>query len=314
MNAVVELQQVSKCFGKVQALMDLSLTIEAGEILGLLGHNGAGKTTSMKLILGLLTPTRGEVRVFGQSPSLRGGQQRRQIGFLPENVSFYQQLTGRAALRYFARLKNVASGNLDALLERVGLSHAADRKVKTYSKGMRQRLGLAQALLGAPRLLMLDEPTVGLDPTATAEFYSMLDELRGRGSTVILSSHVLAGIEGHIDRAAILGRGRLLAVGSLDELRARADLPCTIRVRADARVVADWQQRFAPDPDIGLRQPGTDLLELQVADSRKLAVLRQLLATSEIEDLAVLPASLDALYAHYNRHLETKQEASCAPF
>jgi Cu-processing system ATP-binding protein len=312
-SAVVELRQVSKCFGKVQALRDLSLTIEAGEILGLLGHNGAGKTTSMKLILGLLTPTRGEVRVFGQLPSLRGGEQRRQIGFLPENVSFYQHLSGRAALRYFARLKRVGTDDLDALLERVGLSHAADRKVKTYSKGMRQRLGLAQALLGAPRLLMLDEPTVGLDPTATAEFYSMLDELRGRGSTVILSSHVLAGIEGHIDRAAILGRGRLLAVGSLAELRAAADLPCTIRVRADAWVVADWQQQFAPDPDISVRQPAAEQLELRVSDSRKLAILRQLLAASELEDVAVLPASLDALYAHYNRQLASTEETVCVP-
>lgn len=313
MSAVVELRQVSKCFGKVQALQDLSLTIEAGEILGLLGHNGAGKTTSMKLILGLLAPSRGEVRVFGQLPSLRGGAQRRQIGFLPENVSFYQHLSGRAALRYFARLKRVPAADLDALLERVGLSHAADRKVKTYSKGMRQRLGLAQALLGAPRLLMLDEPTVGLDPTATAEFYSMLDELRGRGSTVILSSHVLAGIEGHIDRAAILGRGRLLAVGSLDELRVAADLPCTIRVRAAAQVVADWQQRFAPDPEIRLRQPAAGQLELRVSDSRKLAVLRQLLAAQDVEDLAVLPASLDALYAHYNRQLASPEETPCVP-
>ncbi len=157
---------------------------------------------------------------------------RRRLGYLPENVQFYEQLSGREVLDYFARLKRVASGQVGELLERVGLAHAMDRRVKTYSKGMRQRLGLAQALLGEPRLLLLDEPTTGLDPMATKDFYGMVDELSRRGVSVILCSHVLPGVERHIDRAVIFGRGRMLAAGSIDELRESAALPLVMRLRS----------------------------------------------------------------------------------
>jgi len=136
----------------------------------------------MKLILGILSASSGQVRVFGEDP--RGpdsGRLRFQLGYLPENVSFYDNLSGREVLAYFARLKRVAPSEVDRLLTRVGLDHAARRRVRTYSKGMRQRLGLAQALLGEPRLLLLDEPTAGLDPMATRDVYNTIDELRSRG-------------------------------------------------------------------------------------------------------------------------------------
>ncbi|WP_312359874.1 ABC transporter ATP-binding protein, partial [Stutzerimonas balearica] len=175
MNAV-EIQGVSQRYGSMTVLHDLHLSLGEGEVLGLFGHNGAGKTTSMKLILGLLAPSVGEVRVLGRAPA--DPQVRRQLGYLPENVTFYPQLSGRETLRHFSRLKGAALGQVDELLEQVGLIHAADRRVKTYSKGMRQRLGLAQALLGEPRLLLLDEPTVGLDPIATGDLYRLIDTLR----------------------------------------------------------------------------------------------------------------------------------------
>jgi Cu-processing system ATP-binding protein len=188
---------------------------------------------------------------------------------------------------------------VETLLERVGLAGAAERRVKTYSKGMRQRLGLAQALLGEPRLLMLDEPTAGLDPAATREFYGTLDELRGRGTTVLLSSHVLPGIEGHIDRAAILGQGRLLAAGSLDALRAQAALPLTIRVRG-RWPSQDWTDRIGV---AGMRVTSVNGQQLEISgpESGKLAVLRLLLEVPGLEDVDVFPPSLDALYAHFNR-------------
>lgn len=312
MSAIVEFIDVDKRFGKVQALEQLTLSVQAGEIIGLLGHNGAGKTTSMKLILGLLRPTRGEVRVMGMAPSLQSGHEhRRRIGFLPENVSFYQQLSGREVLRYFARLKGAALPEVERLLERVGLAAAADRRIRTWSKGMRQRLGLVQALLGEPRLLMLDEPTAGLDPAATREFYNTLDELRGRGTTVLLSSHVLPGIEGHIDRAAILGQGRLLAAGSLDALRTRAALPLIIRVRGHW-VSQDWTHSISA-AGMSVRSVNGHQLEFTGPESSKLAVLRLLLEVPGLEDVDVLPPSLDALYAYFNRAPDRRENASCTP-
>src|SRR5690606_20320000 len=158
-------------------------------------HNGAGKTTTIKLILGLLQPTQGQVQVLGGSP--QDVRIKLQIGYLPENVMFYPQLSGRETLRHFARLKQAPDAQVSSLLDQVSLSTAADRRVKTYSNCMRQRLGLAQALLGKPRLLLLDEPTVGLDPIATQTLYRLLDTPRAPGTSVILSSHVLPGVEAY---------------------------------------------------------------------------------------------------------------------
>jgi len=200
MNAV-DIQGVHQRIGGMTILQDVNLSLQEGEVLGLFGHNGAGKTTSMKLILGLLSPSEGRVQVLGGQP--QDLNVRRQLGYLPENVTFYPQLTGWETLAHFARLRGAASQQVVELLDQVGLSHAAARRVKTYSKGMRQRLGLAQALLGEPRLLLLDEPTVGLDPIATQELYQLIDRLRQGGTSIILCSHALAGVEAHLNRVAI---------------------------------------------------------------------------------------------------------------
>ncbi len=304
MNSVVDLSDVVKRYGDFVALRDMNLHVGEGEILGLLGHNGAGKTTTMKLILGVIAASSGEVRLFGESPMGEAAQiLRRRIGYLPESVSFYGQLTGREVLDYFGRLKGVERSARHALLGRVGIEQAADRRVKTYSKGMRQRLGLAQALLGQPKLLLLDEPTAGLDPTATREFYSMLDELRSQGTTVMLSSHVLPGIERHIDRAAILGQGRLLAAGTIDELSRRAHLPLTIHVRGHCSS-AGWRERLDSQGAQFKHVNGTRL-EFTSPVANKMAVMRLLLEEPEVQDVEIIPPTLDNLYAHYN---QTAQE------
>lgn len=300
MSDVIVFEQVGKRYGSLATLTDLSFTVAEGEVLALLGHNGAGKTTSMKLILGLIAASSGTVRTFGDDP-LSANALRGQLGYLPENVSFYEQLSGQEVLTYFARLKRTSLLQVKELLERVGLGAAAQRRVKTYSKGMRQRLGLAQALLGRPRLVLLDEPTTGLDPAATRDFYAMVKELRDDGCAVLLSSHVLPGIEPYIDRALILGDGRRLALGSIAELRQTADLPITVRA-SGAWQPDEWQQVFGAE--VELVQADARKLELKVPAQVKMAVLRELSNHAQVQDLELQPPTLESLYTHFSSFRE----------
>ncbi|CAM3481714.1 ABC transporter ATP-binding protein [Halomonas lysinitropha] len=305
MSAVIDFQSVTRRDGNLVRLDALDLQVSEGEVLALLGHNGAGKTTTMHLILGLLSPSEGRVAVLGGAPDGAHAETlRRRLGYLPENVSFYEQLSGREVLDYFARLKRVDRRQVDELLDQVGLGHAASRRVKTYSKGMRQRLGLAQALLGDPRLLLLDEPTTGLDPAATREFYDTVRGLRDRGCTVLLSSHVLPGVEPYIDRALILGGGRRLALGSLDDLRQQAALPLSVRARGSSAEgdLAHWD-----DPRIEATAVNGHEVTLSVPPDAKLAVLRRLTELSGIEDIELLPPTLEHLYTHFSADLSPEQ-------
>ncbi|MCY1391558.1 putative ABC transporter ATP-binding protein NosF [compost metagenome] len=299
MNEVpVTMRAASKQWGSFQALNGLDLDLHSGEVLGLLGHNGAGKSTTMKLILGLYAPSSGEVRVFGEAPSSPHGREGRgRLGYLPENVSFYEQLSGREVLAYFARLKRAPRRQVAELLERVGLADFAGQRVRTYSKGMRQRLGLAQALLGEPELLLLDEPTVGLDPIATQELYLMLEEHRRRGTAILLCSHVLPGIEPYIDRAIILSRGHVLACGPLDELRRQAGLPARLRVRGELAEDTPWL------PDVRCQREGDHAWTMELTEGSKLATLRQVLAQHP-DDLWLESPSLEDLYVHFNQRAE----------
>jgi len=296
---VIELNGVQKRYGQLDALNDLTLAMAPGEVLGLFGHNGAGKTTIIKLILGLIAPSGGSVRVLEQDPyrSHNAATLRRQIGYLPENVRFYEPLTGREVLTHFARLKGYGRTECNDLLEEVGLSDASDRRVKTYSKGMRQRLGWAQALLGEPRILLLDEPTVGLDPVATTALYRTLDRLKQNGTSIILCSHVLPGVEQHIDRAAILGRGRVLAEGRLDDLRHRSRLPLTIKVKGLPKPEAMASRLQA---HVSTYQAiNASGLRLEVAPENKMSVLRTLFDSAELGDIDMAQPSLEQLYHHF---------------
>ena len=290
----VELQEAEKRYGALIALTATSLALAAGEVLGLVGHNGAGKTTLMKLILGLIRPSVGTVRVFGADPAGReGAAARARIGFLPESVSFAGAMTGHEILRFYLALRGEAAKAAGPLLERVGLAHAAERRVSTYSKGMRQRLGLAQALIGRPAALLLDEPTTGLDPTLRQTFYGIVEELRDEGCAVLLSSHALAELEHRADRVAILERGRLVAQGRLAELRRAAGLPVRIRVALPDAAATNADLR-----GLGARPAGAGLMELRVANGAKIAMIERLAGLRPaIEDIEVLPPSLDEVYA-----------------
>ncbi|NMF91508.1 ABC transporter ATP-binding protein [Aromatoleum petrolei] len=229
---VIAVSGATKHYGTVRAVDGVDLEVAPGELFGLIGHNGAGKSTLFKMMLGLIPATAGDIRIDG-SPVTGGGFRavRRKIGYLPENVVLYDNLTGVETLEFFARLKGVAGSECAPALERVGLAHAARRRVREYSKGMRQRLGFAQSLLGKPRILFLDEPTTGLDPEAIREFYVILRGLKSDGVTMILTSHILAEIQERVDRLAIMASGKIQAIGTVQGLREQMDLPLWFRVR-----------------------------------------------------------------------------------
>ena len=204
----------------VVAVRDLHLHVESGEVYGLLGPNGSGKSTTLKIILGLVSPTQGSTEIFGRDSRLV--ESREAVGFLPENPYFYKYLTGQETLRFFGRLcglgGNVLKKRIDELLELVGLTSARDRRLGTYSKGMLQRIGLAQALIQEPRLIVLDEPTAGVDPAGSRDIRDLILDLKRRGITVLLSSHLLAQAQEICDRVGILANGKLVREGRLNEL------------------------------------------------------------------------------------------------
>jgi ABC-2 type transport system ATP-binding protein len=205
---------------RVVAVQDLSLRIEPGEVYGLLGPNGSGKSTTLKIILGLVSPTRGRTEIFGRDSRLV--ESREAVGFLPENPYFYKYLSGAETLRFFGRLCGMTGATLKSrvneLLDLVGLNKARDRRLGTYSKGMLQRIGLAQALIYDPRLVILDEPTAGVDPAGSREIRDLIMDLKRRGITVLLSSHLLAQAQEICDRIGILADGVLVREGPLQEL------------------------------------------------------------------------------------------------
>lgn len=210
---------------RLRAVDHLTLRIDSGQVYGLIGPNGSGKSTTIKILLGLLQPSAGTCSVFGISSDRV--EARRDVGYLPESPYFYRHLTGRELVRFFAQMCGLAGPGLPArvgeVLEVVGMTEAADRRVGTYSKGMLQRIGLAQALVHDPRLLILDEPTAGVDPVGSAAIAELILRLKAQGKTVLITSHLLGQIEDICDRVAILDRGRLILEGAVDELVGRKD-------------------------------------------------------------------------------------------
>ena len=204
----------------IVAVKNLNLRIEPGEVYGLLGPNGSGKSTTLKIILGLVSPTRGRTEIFGRDSRLV--ESREAVGFLPENPYLYKYLTGEETLRFFGRLCGLRGGALknrvNELLDLVGLNKARNRRLRTYSKGMLQRIGLAQALIHDPRLVVLDEPTAGVDPAGSRDIRDLILDLKRRGITVLLSSHLLAQAQEICDRVGILADGVLVREGHLQEL------------------------------------------------------------------------------------------------
>ncbi|MBL6954610.1 MAG: ABC transporter ATP-binding protein [Alphaproteobacteria bacterium] len=297
---VLSLKAITKTYGGVRTLDGIDLELQPGETLGLIGHNGAGKTTLMKIILGLIRPSSGQINVFGQDPAGRNhGNVARQFGFLPEAVSFSGAMTGLEVLKFYSRLKNIDVAQCPDRLAAVGLADAARQRVKTYSKGMRQRLGLAQALLGEPALLLLDEPTTGLDPDFTRTFYRLIDERRAAGAAIILSSHALAELEPHVDRLLVLQHGQCIAQGDMAELRAQTGLPVRIRVSGGSGAV---REELAALTDVKSNRINGRTVEFICAPEQKMELIELLSRAQGVEDLQIELPNLDRIYSHYNNN------------
>ena len=225
-DTAIATEGLTKRYGDLVAVDDLSLNIGHGEVFGLLGPNGAGKTTTILMLLGLTEPTAGRATVAGLDPRRDPLAVKARVGYMPDEVGFYEDLTARQNLRYTAELNRIprpaAAGRIDRVLDDVGLTDAAEQKVGEYSRGMRQRLGLADALVKDPSILILDEPTVNIDPEGVRDLLLMVERLRTeQGVTIVLSSHLLHQVQQVCDRIGIFVKGRLVASGTIDELAGR---------------------------------------------------------------------------------------------
>ena len=249
----VEVRGVTKDFAvglrglKLRAVDHLDLRVAAGQVYGLLGPNGSGKSTTIKLLLGLLEPTAGECRIFGISSARV--EARRDVGYLPESPYFHRHLTGRELVRFYARMCGPGGAGLESrvsdVLATVGLFEAAARRVGTYSKGMLQRVGLAQALVHDPRLLILDEPTAGVDPIGSAAISELILKLKQQGKTILITSHLLGQIEDICDRVAILDRGKLILEGAVQELVGKTDRQALVVERLSEMELTDLRTWLA---------------------------------------------------------------------
>ena len=298
----IELNGVTKRFGDVTALRDLDLEVADGEIYGFLGPNGAGKSTTIDILLDFVRPTSGQARVLDMDAQADSQAIRRRIGVLPEGFHVYERLTARQHLQFAIQSKR-ADDDPEALLERVGIPDAIDRKAGGFSKGMQQRLALAIALVGDPDLLILDEPSTGLDPNGAREMRSIITEEADRGATVFFSSHILEQVEAVCDRVGILKAGELVAEDSIEELRSAADTSTTLTVTLDA--VTDAAVDAARDvPGVAEVSVDGDRLTVRADSAAKTDVLDAVEATgADVRDFSTEQASLDDVFAAYTEEV-----------
>lgn len=296
---VIALQAVSKRYGRETVLQNINFEVNSGECIVLVGHNGAGKTSLMKLMLGLTRPSTGKVEVLGHNPAFSAAvAQRLALGYLPESVAFYEAMTGREVLSFYAQLKGASAAECSKLLELVGLGDASKRRVGTYSKGMRQRLGLAQAMLGNPQLLFLDEPTTGLDPILRQHFYELIDNLQKDGATSIISSHALHEVEARASRFIILKAGEIVAIGTLDELYRLASLPVHLKVSVMPGEASRVAERMGSG--VNINDINNQSFSLSCLGDEKMSLIRHISNLGDdVQDMQIMPPRLDELYSHF---------------
>ena len=302
-DAVIEAKGLTKKYGSATAVDQVSFAVGRGEIFGLLGPNGAGKTTTILMLLGLTDISGGEVRVLGFNPAREPLSVKRRVGYLPDTVGFYDGLTAADNLRYTARLIGFKATERDRrianALGQVGLAEFADKRVGTFSRGMRQRLGLAEILMKGAQIAILDEPTSGLDPHATAELLGIIRAFKAEGVSVLLSSHLLERVQSVCDRVALFSGGRIALMGSVAELgREVLGGGYVVDIEADGAGLAE---RLALIPGVsGVEKTGVGKLRLHAdRDVRPEAAAEVVAMQGRLKFLGVQEPSLDAIYTRY---------------
>jgi len=303
---VIAAQGLTKRYGKATVVDSIAFDVARGEIFGLLGPNGAGKTTTILMMLGLTDVSEGTIRVLGHDPVREPLAVKRRVGYLPDQVGFYDNLSATENLAYTARLMGIAAaerpGRIAEALARVRLTDVARKRVSTFSRGMRQRLGLAEILMKRAEIAILDEPTSGLDPQSTVEFLDMIRVLKQEGVTVLLSSHLLDQVQRICDRVALFQTGRIVLIGAVPEL-ARKVLGAgfVVEVEADAPNDTDLAQRFSAVPGVtAVERVAADRFRLTAdRDVRPEAARAVVAANGALRRLSVDEPSLEAIYTRF---------------
>jgi ABC-2 type transport system ATP-binding protein len=306
MNEIVlETTGLTKHYGKFVAVEQLDLTVRRGEVFGLLGPNGAGKTTTILMLLGLTEPTGGRVQVLGFDPVRQPLSVKARVGYLPDQVGFYDGLTARENIAYIARLNGLSRPEADrriaAVLAQMGISQVANQRVATFSRGMRQRLGVAEVLLKRPQLIIMDEPTLGLDPEAAREFLENIRRLKTEGITMLLSSHLLYQVQAVCDRVGLFHQGKMVLEGTVPEL-AQQVLGGAYRIHVEAQDgTVGFEDAFSRLPGVvRVNRQASRQYELEAQEDLRAEIARTVVeADGKLLSLNIEIPGLDDIYARY---------------
>jgi ABC-2 type transport system ATP-binding protein len=314
-ETVIEAKGLTKRYGAARAVNDVTFDVAAGEIFGLLGPNGAGKTTTILMLLGLSDISAGQARVFGHDPMRDPLEVKRLVGYLPDSVGFYDNITAADNLHYTARLMGLGPDErgkrIAAALERVGLSHVANNKVGTFSRGMRQRLGLAEIVMKQARVAILDEPTNGLDPQASIELLELIRSLKEQGVSILLSSHLLDRVQSVCDRVALFNAGRIVLMGTVAEL-GRQVLGGGYAVEVEADGGEEIAKRLSALPGVrGVTEPAPGRFRMTCdRDLRAEAAAVVVAAGGRLKQLSLDHPSLETIYTRYYQNSQEARDAA----
>lgn len=302
----INYQDIKFSYKKTQILNGISFSVKPGHCCALIGHNGAGKTTLIKLLLGTMSPDSGTVSLCQFNPVGKYEKQAKsQIGFVPESIHFQPNYTGLDLMKYVAKLKRASTDDIQEKLKITNIHFAQNKKISEYSKGMKQRLGLAQAMLGDPKVLILDEPASGLDPDSRQILYRSLQAHAKAGNTVMFSSHALNDIESYIDQIVLLNKGEVLVDCSIQEYRQSLKLPVTMEIQTHYH-----DQNFNHQLNqFGPIEEKNDVIYLTVKYSEKMQALAYISAAKNVTDIRLMDASLEQIYHELLRQTDTEVQS-----